>query len=152
MLIKTHLAITLFFVLILLESIQSKTLFIAVALVSTLIPDIDSKFSSLGKKKIFRVLQFFIKHRGILHSFTFLMIITLIFILFYPILALPFFLGYGLHLFADSFTKRGILPFYPLKKRFSGNIRVGSFTDITLFLVFAFFDLLFIGIIIYSYF
>ncbi|MBM3228284.1 metal-dependent hydrolase [Candidatus Pacearchaeota archaeon] len=151
MLTKTHLAITLFFVLILLESISNKTLFVAVALISTLIPDIDSKFSSLGKKKVFRPLQFFIKHRGILHSLTFLMIILGILISFYPILAFPLFVGYGLHLFADSFTKRGIELLYPLKKKFSGNIRVGGFTDITLFLIFSFFDLVFMGILIYSY-
>lgn len=151
MLTKTHLAITLFFVLILLESISNKTLFVAVALISTLIPDIDSKFSSLGKKKVFRPLQFFIKHRGILHSFIFLIIVEGILILFYPVLAFPFLVGYGLHLFADGFTKRGIRLLYPLKKKFSGNIRVGGFTDITLFFIFSFFDLMFMGILIYSY-
>ena len=151
MLTKTHLVITLFFVLILLGSIQNKILFIAVALISTLIPDIDSKFSSLGKKKVFRPLQFFIKHRGILHSFTFLIIVGGILLLFYPILAFPFFLGYGLHLFADSFTKRGVKLLYPLKKKFLGNLRVGSFMEIVLFLIFALFDLLFAGIIIFSY-
>ena len=152
MLTRTHLAITLFFVLIFLNSFQDKISFVVIALISALIPDIDSKFSRLGKQKIFRILQFFIKHRGIFHSFTFLIIITLFFVLFYPIVAFPLFLGYGLHLFADSFTRRGIRPFYPLKNKFSGIVLVGGFTDISLFLGFAFFDLIFIGIRIYSYF
>jgi len=126
MLIHTHLAITLFFILLFLSNIEHKLVFVLVALFATFIPDIDFKFSKIGKHKIFRILQLFTKHRGIIHSFTFLIMITLFFVLFFPIIALAFFLGYGLHLLADSFTIEGIKPFYPYKKIASGKIRTGG--------------------------
>ena len=126
MLIKTHLSITLFFVLIFLSKIEHKFWFVTIALIATFIPDIDSRYSALGRKKINRVLQFFTKHRGIIHSFTFLILITLVLLRFVPVLALGFFLGYGLHLLADSFTKDGITPFYPWKKKSCGIIKTGG--------------------------
>ncbi|MDP2672373.1 MAG: hypothetical protein Q8O84_01005, partial [Nanoarchaeota archaeon] len=61
MLIKTHLTITLFFILLLLPFVSYKIIFIAVALLATYIPDIDLESSKLGRKIIFRPLQFFVK-------------------------------------------------------------------------------------------
>jgi len=149
MLIRTHLSITLFFILVFISNVEHKFVFVLVALFATFIPDIDSKFSIIGKRKIFRILQFFIKHRGIVHSFTFLMMLTFIFALFFPILALPFFLGYGLHLFADSFTIEGIKPFYPYKKISSWKIKTGGKSEIFVFVFFLIVDL---GLIIAKFF
>ena len=141
MLIRTHLSITLFFILLFISNVEHKFVFVIVALISTFIPDIDSRFSTLGKKKALRILQFFIKHRGILHSFTFLFILTLFFVLFFPVIALGFFLGYGLHLLADSFTVEGIKPFYPYKKKSSGRIRTGGKSETSLLVFFVIADL-----------
>lgn len=141
MLIRTHLSITLFFVLLVISSIEHKLAFVLVALIATFIPDVDSQFSSLGKKKTFRILQFFIKHRGMLHSFSFLFMLSLFFVLFFPIIALGFFLGYGLHLLADSFTIKGITPFYPYKKKSSGRIRTGGKSETSIFVFFVLADL-----------
>jgi len=52
MLIKTHLAITLFFALLLIGYVNSPILFLVVALIATYIPDIDSKHSKIGKNMI----------------------------------------------------------------------------------------------------
>lgn len=142
MLVKTHLVITLFFVLLLLSFVNDKLLFAVVALAATLIPDIDTSHSKLGKRKIFRFLQFFVKHRGIVHSFTFLFVISILIYLFNPILVFPLVLGYGLHLLADAFTVEGIMPFHPLKLVFSGKIRVGKKAELFVFLLFSFADLL----------
>ncbi len=141
MLFKTHLAITLFFILLVIESVESKVVFVIVALIATLIPDVDSGYSKLGQRKTFRLLQFFVKHRGILHSFTFLLLITLFFVLFFPILAFPFFLGYSLHLFVDSFTIQGIKPFYPSHKHVSGKIKTGGRIETSVFTLFVLADL-----------
>lgn len=54
------------------------------------------------------------------------LVITLFFALFFPVISLPFFLGYSLHLFADSFTIQGIKPFYPIKKVSSWKIKTGG--------------------------
>ncbi len=144
MLLKTHLAITIFGILILINSVNHKIAFVVVALLATFIPDIDSRYSSIGRKKINRILQFFTKHRGITHSFVFLFLITIGILIFSNVVALGFFLGYGLHLFADSFTKDGIKVFYPFfpKLKSSGRISTGGKIEIVIFVLFLIFDLL----------
>jgi len=141
MLIRTHLAIAIFGILVFISFVEAKLIFVICVLVATLIPDIDSRFSFIGNKKIMRILQFFTKHRGVIHSFTFLVLITLIFVLFLPVVAFGFFLGYGLHLFADSFTKQGITPFYPWKKKSCGFISSGKRTEVGVFVFFILVDL-----------
>jgi len=59
MLIKTHLAITLFFILLFLSNIEHKLVFVLVALLATFIPDIDFKYSKIGKYKAFRIFAVF---------------------------------------------------------------------------------------------
>jgi inner membrane protein len=134
--IRTHLAIIIFFILLLINSVENKLVFISVALIATFLPDIDSKFSKLGQRRIFRPLQFFVRHRGILHSFIFLFLITLFFVLFLPVVAFPLFLGYSIHLLADSFSKEGIKPFYPFKKNSSGSLKTGGKIETSIFVVF----------------
>ena len=113
-------------------------------MIASIVPDIDSRFSKIGKKKTFRILQFFVKHRGIIHSFTFLLIVLLIFWFVYPIIILPFFLGYASHLLIDGFTRQGIRPFYPLKFRVHGVIRTGEIFEIFVFVLFLVGDLVLI--------
>ena len=134
MLLRTHIAITFLFILLIIGNVNNKIIFLSVALISTLIPDIDTRFSVLGKRRVFRILQFFVRHRKMFHSLIFCLIITSILVLFVHVLALGFFLGYGLHLFADSFTIEGIIPFYPFGKRSSWRIRTGAKTETILFL------------------
>jgi len=110
-------------------------------LLATFIPDIDSRFSTIGQKKIARLLQIFTKHRGMIHSFTFLLTITLVLVLFFPVVALGFFLGYASHLFADSFSVDGIMPFYPSKKKSCGVVRTGGRSEIIVFVIFIIADL-----------
>ena len=43
MLLKTHLAIVVFFILLLIPSVEHKLVFVLVALIATYIPDIDSR-------------------------------------------------------------------------------------------------------------
>ena len=137
---KTHLAIGLAISLYFLPFVKYKLLFIPIILIASLLPDIDSRFSHVGKKKIFRPVQIFFEHRGPLHSYTVCIIISLIFAFFYPIFALPFFLGYSFHLLADSFTVRGIKPFWPLKYVSNGIIKTGGLTDRSIFWCFAVMD------------
>ncbi len=142
MLLKTHLAITLFFILLLMDAVENKIVFLIVAIIATYLPDIDSRYSTLGRKKINRILQVFTKHRGIIHSYTFLLTITLFFVLFLPVAALGFFLGYSLHLLADSFTKDGIRPFYPLKAISKGMIKTGGKVEMGLLVGLVFLDII----------
>ena len=107
MLIKTHLAITLFFALLFIPFVKWPLLFLVIAMLATYLPDIDSRHSKIGHHFFMRPIQWFAKHRGFVHSFTFLILITIGLALFFPIVSLAFFVGYGSHLVADSFTVEG---------------------------------------------
>lgn len=140
MMYRTHIVIVLFGVLALLSSVEHKISFVLVALIAGLLPDIDTPESIVGKKWYFRILQFFVRHRGILHSFTVCILVSLIFAVILPVIALPFFLGYGVHLLSDSFTKDGIAPFWPWSKKASGLIRTGGLTETSIFILFLVID------------
>ena len=142
MLIRTHIAISVLAVFLLIGAVENKIIFFVAAIIATFIPDIDSNVSSIGRIKILRPIQFFLKHRGITHSFTFLFLITLFLVLFFPIVALGFFVGYALHLFADSFTIEGIQFFYPLRKRVAGKIKTGGKIEMSIFIFFVLVNLL----------
>jgi len=141
MLQRTHLAITIFFILAFISIVEHKLVFVLVALFATFLPDLDSRYSKLGHRKIARILQFFTKHRGMIHSFTFLLSVTILLILVLPVVALGFFLGYGLHLFADAFTPEGIKSFYPWKRKSTGGIKTGGRIEIIVFVVFLILDI-----------
>lgn len=137
MLIYTHLITTIFFILVFIENVspEDKLPFILIALVATYIPDVDSRFSKIGHRKMFRPLQWFVKHRGIFHSFSFLLAISILLYYFYPITLLPFVLGYGLHLVLDGLTKQGIQPIYPFSWKVKGVIKTGGIIETTLFVL-----------------
>jgi len=150
MFFRTHLLITIFFALLIFPVLNDKILFLAVSIIATAIPDIDSRFSKLGKMKILRFLQFFTKHRGIIHSFTFLFFISIILIVFFRETAFPFAFGYSLHLITDGFTLTGIKPFYPLKTKMKGQIKTGGIAETIIFVCFLLGDLFLIFIRFFS--
>jgi len=138
MLLKTHLALSVFFILILWGSVTGRIAFTLIILLATLIPDMDSASSLINRKiRPFDIIfNFLFKHRGALHSITFCIIFTIILALFSQKLALPFFLGYSIHLLADSFTITGIRAFWPSNKEIKWIIRTGGLTErITLYLL-----------------
>ena len=140
--LRTHVAIVAFFILLFLPHISSKFIFVIVALAATYLPDIDTGFSTLGKSGVGTVTQFFTRHRGVLHSFSFCIPISLLFAWFIPVLALPFFLGYSLHIFSDSFTKDGVRPFWPMKFESKWHFRTGGLTESTSFIILLVMDLI----------
>jgi membrane-bound metal-dependent hydrolase YbcI (DUF457 family) len=150
MLLKTHLAFAALIVILFLSHINNKILFSLMVFVATVIPDLDGNSTSWGRHLIFRPLQFFTKHRGIIHSFSFAILISVVLAFYWPIASLGFFLGYSVHLLTDSFTKEGIQAFWPFKSRSSGLIVTGGRIEETLFfgLIFADF-ILFLLIIVF---
>tara|TARA_Y100000310_G_C20393143_1_gene673770 strand:- start:242 stop:694 length:453 start_codon:yes stop_codon:yes gene_type:complete len=144
MLLKTHLSFAILIIILFLEHVNSKFIFVGLVLVATVLPDLDSGFSSWGRHLIFRPLQFFTKHRGIIHSFTFGVFVSIILAVLWPIAALGFFIGFSVHLICDSFTVDGIQPFWPLKQKSSGFIRSGGRIEESLF-----FSLIFVDVILF---
>jgi inner membrane protein len=150
MLAKTHFVIGLAISLYFLSHVNHKLIFIPVVLLATFLPDIDSGFSSLGRRWPLRGVQMFTDHRGIMHSYTVCVVISLIFAFFLPVVALPFFLGYSFHLLADSFTSNGIKPFWPLKYVSKGLVRTGGSVEQAIFYTFIIINVvLLIGLFLY---
>ncbi len=111
---------------ILLPHINEKFLFIPIILVASILPDLDSGFSNIGKNFIFKPVQMVSVHRGMFHSLTICAIAAIFLSFALPSTAFPFFLGYSFHLLADSFTPNGIKPFWPLKTKVEGKITTGG--------------------------
>ena len=136
MMLRTHLSISVLFIILILPHVSNKLIFAFVVLVATLLPDIDTGYSTIGKFPGFKILQFFFRHRGVLHSLSFCIVASFVLAFFLPILAFPFFLGYFLHIFSDSFNIEGIKPFWPLARKSSGLLRTGSLLETNLFIIF----------------
>ncbi len=143
MLSRTHFVISAFFIFLLIPHVSNPLIFSIIFLVAGLLPDIDSPFSLFGKNKFVKPIQSFVTHRGVFHSVTLAFIVSLLISLVFPSLALGFFLGYSLHLLADSFTIEGISPFWPLTNRLSWRLKTGGFVENIIFLVFMVVDVLF---------
>src|SRR4030042_2278338 len=133
MLLKTHIAFAVFLIILFFGHVIHPWIFTAMVLAATILPDLDANLSSFGRHLIFKPLQLLTKHRGIVHSFSFAILISIILAVFWPILSLGFFLGYSVHLICDSFTRQGIQPFWPLKAKSYGFIASGGRIEETLF-------------------
>lgn len=144
MLARTHLVTVLFFLLLFFPSVSNPILFFSVAIISAILPDIDTPTSKIGHYKIFRPLNFFTKHRGFFHSFTFLLLISILIFFSYKEILIPFVFGYSLHLILDAITIQGIIPFYPAKFKVRGLIKTGGIIESVIFWIFLIADLVLI--------
>ncbi len=151
MLIKTHLATVVFVSLLLVEKVANPYIFLVTALISVFIPDMDSSNSKLGKRFFSRVLTAFTKHRGIMHSLLFLFVIYFILNIYFSLIAFGFFIGYGVHLIGDIFTKQGVRLFYPFRFRIKGFIKTGGSIESFLFFIFLLVDFFLILSFLFSF-
>jgi len=106
----THLAFGLLVSLIFLDflNIQNKLIFILIAILFSIFPDIDERKSKIGKKykKISTVINFIFGHRGFFHS---IYIPLIFYFIFYNInneIGTAILIGYFSHLFMDALTKK----------------------------------------------
>lgn len=149
MMMKTHLVIGAALALVLINNVNYKFLFLPIILIASILPDIDVPNSRIGNRWYFRPIQLFVNHRGIIHSFSLCVALSILVALVFPVAALPFFAGYSVHLFADSFTVEGIKPFWPLGTEVKGSVRVGGKMEEGIFAIFAIADvILLIGMFI----
>jgi inner membrane protein len=133
MLLRTHLAFGMLVILLFIQHVSYKFTFVCLALIATVIPDLDTPTSSWGRHMIFRPLQFFARHRGLLHSFTIAVFVSFILAFVWPIASLGFFAGYSFHLLLDSFTKEGVQFFWPFKYGSRGFIKTGGRIEDSIF-------------------
>ena len=144
MLFKTHIAIGVFAAILFIPLVSNPWSFVLVTLIASVIPDIDTAFSKVGRNMPAKVVQVFTIHRGMVHSLTICVLLSLIISVFVPRLAFGFFLGYSIHLLADSFSKMGITPFWPYSRVAKGMLPVGGVVERGIFFTFVVIDLMFI--------
>ena len=142
MLYRTHVALTLLFILALVPHVTHPLVFALIALVSSFLVDIDTTNSHIGQKIYFRPLQWFVKHRGFIHSFTFCILISAVLAFFIPLAAFGFFIGFSSHLLGDALTLDGIRPFWPSTLEVKGFIRTGGVREHVVFACIGIIDIL----------
>ncbi len=138
MMYKTHLAFSFLLVMftIPLFNPSNQILFLGIALISSMLPDIDHPESKLGR--YFKPLSFLFEHRGFFHSVFPLMIFGFVLLTYTRrIYVIAFVVGYTSHLIGDLITRQGIMPFHPISKiRIRGFLRTGTFLEFLIFLIF----------------
>ena len=82
-------------------------------LVGSLIPDIDTRYSILGRYNIF---SYFMKHRGVTHTLVGMAMFSWVIYRIFGDFVWGFVFGYAMHLLMDSLTPMGIMWLYPYKK------------------------------------
>ena len=143
MMYYTHLAFGLLVSLIFLDflNIQNKSIFILVAILFSVFPDIDERKSKIGKKykKTSTVINFIFGHRGFFHS---IYIPLIFYFIFYNIsneIGTAILIGYFSHLFMDALTKNGIRPLHPIvNKKINGPIKTNSIFEKIFFSIIVF--------------
>jgi inner membrane protein len=95
-------------------SLSDKIVFGIFLFIATIFVDIDSSRSKLGSYWIFRPIQLFFSHRGMIHSLLMAVVLSFILFVFDKNAGIGFLAGYILHLVLDIFTKRGVFLFWPL--------------------------------------
>lgn len=125
MILKTHIAFALMFALLTAKFVElsNPILFFCTAIFASILPDLDSG-------------NFFLKHRGILHSLVFpLFLFTLLFVYTGFSYLLAFCAGYLSHIIADMLTLKGVMPFYPFSNfRIKGFIKTNGLSENILFI------------------
>lgn len=135
MMFKTHLAFAVLVGILILYYLKpsSPIIFSLVFLFSSVLPDIDTGKSVLGRRlwPLSSILNFLFGHRGFLHTLwvPLILLITLYYFS-YPVLGFAVFAGYSLHLVVDALSAEGVKLFSPLWKRhFRGFIKTGGLAE-----------------------
>jgi len=112
---------------------------VVVAALFSILPDIDSVKSFVGKRAgpFSTAFSFLFKHRGFLHSFIFTAIVYfLVRYLFSATVATAAVIGYSSHLLLDAITKEGIMPFSPFSRlRIKGFIKTKGIFEVAVFIL-----------------
>lgn len=121
---RTHTAIGIAVAIPVIKYLDLSYISMAGAIVGSVAPDWD--------------LYLGIKHRTITHSLLFLLISSLLVGAFNIDMAIMWFIAYGLHLIADSFTKMGVPFLYPfIKKKYGAKLIYASGTEDLFILIIA---------------
>lgn len=155
MLFRTHfvfaILVYLLFFRFLEIDLSGKIIFGIFLFLATIFVDIDSSNSKLGSYWVFRPLQLFFSHRGMIHSLALAVGLGFVLFIFNKNAGVGFFVGYIGHLFLDILTKRGVFLFWPLfnKKIVLIGLSSGGLIEEIFFVLVLLLDLYFIFSLIF---
>jgi len=140
---RIHILIGFFAAIFFLPDVNNKLVFFPVVMIASLIPDLGSLIAHKKDYKMLKPLKAQ-SYKDFMHSYTLCIILSALLAFFYPLLALPFFIGYSFHLFFDSLTVTGTIPFWPLKIKSKGFIVPGGKTEKMITFILGFLSILLI--------
>lgn len=131
MLFPTHILLGIVFFLLFKGFLAgNEIILLLLVLLGSLLPDLDSPHSKVSQWSgiVGKIVSFFFRHRGILHSIVLhlllFVIISYVFNVFY---ARALFIGYLAHVLGDGITPAGVKLFYPFSKfKLKGPVKVGG--------------------------
>ena len=134
---RTNLAVGLGAALYFLPHVNSKVIFFIVVLISSLLPDARQILSLRRGSLRYANSESPPFLDKIMKNYLTAIIVAIFFALFYPIFALPFFVGYSFTLLLNAFSRDGLMLFWPLsRKRINGRVATGGTIDTTIFYIF----------------
>jgi len=140
----THLSFSLLLGLILTKFMNLTVpviIFLGIICVSSFLPDIDNATSFIGRRA--KPISLFLSHRQFFHSILCAIVISLVLFNLVGVAdyAFAFLIGYGSHLFLDSFNLGGMAMFWPSQIHIKGPFKCRGIFDMILFIVFTVVDL-----------
>jgi len=136
---KTHLAFSFLCAILVwpvfVDSGIPRWFFLIIFIFTSLLPDIDTTSSFLGKR--FKIVGWIFGHRGLFHSlFPFILIVIPVYLFFGFWYASAVFLGCLSHLVLDMLNHQGVGLFFPLLKwRIKGFCKSGGLFEKVLFII-----------------
>jgi len=108
-------------------------------LIGSLIPDLDTSNSKIGRKVIFsKLLNILFGHRKFFHSLFFGAILSFFVFLVFGKYYFMFFIGFCSHLLLDCLTKDGVMLFYPFEFKLKGFIKTNGIIENIVFMIIIF--------------
>jgi inner membrane protein len=133
MLFRTHIVFSLAVYFLLTYFIAMPFYVLIFVLLATAFVDIDIKNSKAGNHWYLRPFQWITKHRGLLHSLLFGLLLSLIIASVSQWAGFGFFVGYVSHLLLDCLTKSGVALFWPLPFKIKGFVKSGGIVEQVVF-------------------
>jgi inner membrane protein len=150
MLFRTHIVFAVFVFLVFMSFVGNWFVFLFGCLLGAALLDIDSQRSKVGNRWWLRPMQWFVRHRGFVHSLCFVFLLGFVL----GLISIDF--GFGLsaggvsHLFLDAFTKKGVRIFWPLKYKIKGFVKSGNWVEDIVFVLLLLFDVFVVGKLLWS--
>ena len=151
MLFRTHMVFSLAVYFLLAYFIAMPFYVLIFVLMATAFVDIDIRNSKAGNRWYLRPLQWFTKHRGVLHSLFIGVLLSLILGSVSLWAGFGFFVGYVSHLFLDCLTRGGVRLFWPLPWKVKGFIRSGGIAEQVVFVLLLLGNIFIVGKIVFGY-